>query len=77
VVLEELEVEAAFGLVTTPMARPPTAPARIPIRARTRALSTKLDFPRFDIDFSPRFAARDAVVSLTCRVNWVVSEKCE
>jgi hypothetical protein len=36
--------------VTTPMANPPTAPARIPINASTRVLSTKLAFPRLAIN---------------------------
>ena len=41
---------ACLGLVTTPTAKPPTAPARIPIKASTRALSTKVEFPPFAIE---------------------------
>jgi hypothetical protein len=37
------------------MARPPMAPARIPIKAKTSVLSTKVAFPRFDI--APPFPA--------------------
>src|SRR5208283_628935 len=40
----------ALGVVTIPMAKPPMAPARMPITANTRALSTKVGFPRFSID---------------------------
>jgi hypothetical protein len=49
VVEEEVGVVVAFGLVATPMAKPPMAPARIPIKAKTSALSTKVVFPRLDI----------------------------
>jgi hypothetical protein len=42
--------------VTRPMARPPTAPATIPIKANARVLSSKVPFPRlfprFDIPCS-------------------------
>jgi hypothetical protein len=38
--------ELAFGVVITPTARPPMAPARIPIKARTIVFSMKYDLLR-------------------------------
>jgi hypothetical protein len=45
-------VDEAFGLVKAPTAKPPTAPATIPIKASTSTFSTRVFFPRFAIDFS-------------------------
>ncbi|MGO8797123.1 MAG: hypothetical protein ACLQLC_20075 [Candidatus Sulfotelmatobacter sp.] len=58
----ELEVDAALGLVTTPIAKPPIAPAKIPIKARSRVLSTNVVFPRLDIN-PPRFGGSGVILN--------------
>jgi len=52
----------SFGLVAAPTAKPPIAPATIPIKARTIALSTKVALARADIDPPP--LCRTATLSL-------------
>jgi hypothetical protein len=45
----DVDDEAVLGPVTIPTAKPPIAPAIIPINANSRVLSIKVEFPRFAI----------------------------
>jgi hypothetical protein len=69
----DVVAELAFGVVTIPTAKPPTAPATIPMRARTNALSIKLDFPRLDIH--PPIATMLVYMGGRTQRNWRGADK--
>jgi hypothetical protein len=60
-----------LGLVAAPTAKPPIAPARIPIKARTIALSTKVPLPLPVLAIRFLLGLREILpLSLLDETNW-------
>ncbi len=46
---EDVDEDVVLGPVAIPIAKPPIAPAKIPINAKSSVLSTSVAFPLLDI----------------------------